>query len=118
MNPTTALQIIPKAMAYDVKIAWDFLLLILRDNWQSLLLLLFLVFFISIIKAMLGRWGTLGSLLYHFFYFGILFIIGLIWGPQVFIDDAFNLACAVILYPACYLLVGTILNKTGFLSTK
>jgi hypothetical protein len=62
---------------------------------------------------MMGRWGSLGSLLYNFFYFGTLYIIGLLWGPEIFVDDLFNAACAVVLYPACYLLVGYILERTG-----
>jgi hypothetical protein len=60
---------------------------------------------------MMGRWGGLGSFLYNFFYFGILLVIGLISGSEVFVDDYFNVACAIILYPICYVLSGMILDK-------
>lgn len=92
---------------------WDILILFLKAHWFAVMIALLIVFVVVTFKAMLGRWGSLGSFLYNFFYFGILFIIGLIWGPEVFVNDIFNAACAVILYPICYLLVGVILEKTG-----
>lgn len=92
---------------------WDGLQTFLIAHWLLFIGGLFLLFVIATFKAMMGRWGSLGSLLYNFFYFGTLYIIGLIWGPEVFVNDLFNAACAIILYPVCYLLVGWILDKTG-----
>ena len=45
---------------------------------------------------MLGRWGTLGGLIYNFYTSGLYSSL-LIWGPEMFVDDIFNAACAVIL---------------------
>jgi len=59
-----------------------------------------------------GRWGWLGSVLYNYLYFGTLFVIGLIWGPEIFANDYFEIAL-VILYIVCFSLVGVILTKTG-----
>lgn len=43
----------------------------------------------------------------------VLFVIGLIWGPEVFVSDLFKAACAAILYPV-YLVVGLIiLDRIG-----
>jgi hypothetical protein len=95
------------------RLLWSALLSFLAQHWLAAMGLLFLVFVFATLKAMMGRWGTLGSVLYNFIYFGILFIIGLIWGPEVFLNDFFKAACAVILYPICYLAVGIILDKTG-----
>lgn len=92
---------------------WDILLAFLLENWFWVLLALFILFIFVTLKAMMGRWGSLGSFLYNFLYFGILLIIGLIWGPEVFVDDYFNAACAVILYPICYVVTGMILDKMG-----
>jgi hypothetical protein len=94
-------------------ILWGILISFLKDHWLAVMIALLIVFIIVTFKAMFGRWGSLGSFLYNFFYFGTLFIIGLIWGPGVFVNDIFNAVCAVILYPICYLVVGIILEKPG-----
>jgi hypothetical protein len=96
-----------------VHIFWDILISLLEDHGFVAMIVLLIIFIVAIFKAMFGRWGGLGSFLYNFFYFGTLFIIGLIWGPEVFVNDIFNAACAVILYPVCYFIVGIILEKTG-----
>ncbi len=95
------------------RMLWNILTTFLSEHWLAVLLVLFVVFIAVTFKAMMGRWGSLGSFLYNFFYFGILLIIGLIWGPEVFVDDYFNAACAVILYPICYVISGMILDKMG-----
>lgn len=92
---------------------WNFLISFLSQNWIWVFLIIFGIFLFATFKAMFGKWGSLGSFLYNLFYFGILFIIGLIWGPEIFINDIFKASCAIVLYPICYLLVGAILDKTG-----
>lgn len=92
---------------------WGVLMGFLSVNWFWVLLVLFVLFIFVTLKAMMGRWGSLGSFLYNFFYFGTLFVIGLIWGPGIFVNDYFNAACATILYPICYVLVGVTLDKMG-----
>lgn len=98
---------------WAARMLWDILMTFLAENWLWVFLGLLAVFILVSFKAILGRWGSLGSFLYHLFYFGTLFVIGLIWGPEVFTEDIFNAACAVILYPICFLLVRFILDKTG-----
>ena len=92
---------------------WNALISFLVDHWISVLVLLAVILIIAIIKAVLGRWGMLGSVLYNYLYFGILFVIGLIWGSDVFASNWLTIAGTVILYPACYLTVRVILDKTG-----
>ncbi len=94
-------------------ILWSALMSFLKDHWLAVMGGLFVVFVIVTFKAMLGRWGSLGSFLYNFFYFGILLVVGLIWGPEVFLGDFFKAACTIILYPVCYFIVGLILDKMG-----
>lgn len=103
--------ILAKGMLDGVKLAWSWFLDILIKDWKFFMSVYFIVFFIATFEHMLGRWGLLGSVLYNSIYFGILFILGLTFGPQIFIDDIFNTACTVILYPAFYLIVGYILDK-------
>jgi len=92
---------------------WGWLLAYLAEHWLVIGLILFGVFVLVTIKAMFGRWGALGSFLYNFFYFGTLFVIGLIWGPEVFVSNWFGFFTALILYPVCYLLVRLVLDKTN-----
>jgi lipopolysaccharide export LptBFGC system permease protein LptF len=98
---------------FVTKACWDSVLSNLTQYWIQLAFILFVLFIILFIKAKLGRWGSLGSYLYNVFYFGTLFILGLIFGPGFFTSDYFKPLCAVILYPLCYWLVGRILIKLG-----
>jgi len=95
------------------RILWSALLSFLTAHWFAVLVAIFVIFVVALLKAMLGRWGSLGSFLYNLFYFGILFVIGLIWGSEVFVNNLFNAAVAIILYPICYFITGLILEKTG-----
>lgn len=95
------------------RVLWGMLTNFLSTHWLAVLLVLFVVFVAVTLKAMMGRWGSLGSFLYNFIYFGVLLIVGLIWGPEVFVGDYFKVACAVVLYPICYWVVGLILDKMG-----
>jgi len=72
--------------------------------------LAFLVFIIASVKAMLGRTGMLGSLLYHVFYFGFLAIIIWIKGLEIFLNPFIGLICFII-YTVCYWLTGIILQN-------
>jgi len=54
----------------------------------------------------------LGSVLYNYFYFGILFVITLIFGPDVFANDWFKIVLFII-YVVCFISVGKLLKKAG-----
>lgn len=103
------------ASKWFVQVLWSALITFLHEHWLTVLLLIFGVMVLALFKAMIGEWGMLGSLLYNLIYFGTLFIIGLIWGPEFFLNDFFNAFCAVILYPVCYKIVGLILKKLNFI---
>ena len=107
------LNAIEKGTLQAYRILWDALITYLSAHVIGVMLVLFVILVFAFLKAMMGRWGTLGSILYNIFYFGILFIIGLIWGPEVFASDLLNAMSAVILYPLCYMAVGMILDRTG-----
>lgn len=87
---------------------------LLLAHWFSLLLLLLFLFIVLFFEAMMGKWGAFGSLTYNTLYFGALLAVILIWGVEVLVGDFFNFACAVILYPVCYLITGKIIDKFGF----
>jgi hypothetical protein len=108
------LAAIGEAQKEAYKTCWDSLILVLKDHWCFALVLLLVLFLVSFFKAIFGRWGMLGSFLYNVFYFGILFLIGLIFGSDIFANTFFDIFLAV-LYIFCYSLVGIILRKMGFI---
>jgi len=93
--------------------AWDIFMSTIKEHWLLILSILLGLLIISIIIALMGRWGFFGSLMYNYLYFGFLFILGLIKGPEVFLNEYFEFFCVLLLYPVCYKLVGLILNKLG-----
>lgn len=108
-------ELIPNAIEQGTKQAaemlWSVALSLLADHWLLVMSIFFIILITATAKAMFGRWGMLGSVLYNLFYFGTLFVIGLVWGPGVFVSDNFNFACTAFLYPVCYFIVGLILKR-------
>jgi len=70
----------------------------------------FILLMVAMVKAMLGRTGQLGSLLYHLFYFGFIGILVWIYGLEIFFNSYFDLLCFII-YVVSYYLVGLFLKK-------
>lgn len=91
--------------------AWDIFMSTIKEHWLLILSILLGLLIISIIIALMGRWGFFGSLMYNYLYFGVLFILGLIKGPEVFLNEYFEFFCILLLYPVCYKIVGIILDK-------
>jgi len=106
-----------QAMGDGTKLAykwiWDALISVLKAHLFIVILAIIFIILIATIRSATGYWGMLGRVIYSLLYFSILFMIGLIWGSDVFANDLFKPLCAVILYPVCYLITGQILNKTG-----
>lgn len=74
------------------------------SSWKSILLLIVVV---VVTKLLSGR---IGSVIYDFFYFGILALIIAIWGWDIFFSAYFDIIYAL-LYPASYFLTGLVLQK-------
>lgn len=90
---------------------WDIGMTYLAQHWIAVLVGLFLIFMLALIRAFItGRWAMLGSVVYNYLYFGTLFIIGLIWGPELFANDYFKIVLAI-LYVVCFILTGQFLRK-------
>jgi len=105
------LQDINKAQLHDAQLFWSALLVLLARYWLPIVGFLLFMLLVAIAEALMGRWGMLGSILYHYLYYSILFIVGLIWGSSVFVSDFYHEACTLILYPICYFVTGVILDK-------
>ncbi len=92
---------------------WDALINFLVHDWLLVLGILTFFLVIAIIEFLTtGRWAMLGSVLYHYIYYGILFLIGLIFGPEIFTNDWADLLFFVV-YAISFTWVGIILSKTG-----
>lgn len=101
------------ATAKAFRMVWDVGMTYLVQHWIAVLVGLFAVFIFALVRAFVtGRWAMLGSVAYNYLYFGALFLIGTIWGPEVFANDYFKIVL-VILYIACFILTGKFLSKIG-----
>lgn len=90
---------------------WGLLIAFLKAHWVGVgeillgfLIVAFLVFLFT------GRWAMLGSVLNRYFFFGTLFIIGLIFGPQVFANTYFEIVW-VVLGLVVFIIIGKIFRK-------
>jgi hypothetical protein len=106
-----------KALDDGTKLAYKWIWTAIKDlvtqHWGMVLLVLVIILFVAFIEYLVsGRWALLGSVLYHYLYFGFLFLIALFFGSDVFANDWFKLVL-FITYLACFALVGKILTETG-----
>jgi hypothetical protein len=106
------LERIGEETAKAFRMFWDIGMTYLLEHWVAVISFLFAVLVYAIIRALMGHWWILGSVLYNYFYFGTLFLIGLIFGPEIFANDYFKIVLFLV-YITCYILVGKILKKTG-----
>lgn len=98
-------------MAYHMM--WDALIYFLIHDWMLVLGLLTFFLVMAIIEFFFtGRWTMLGSVLYNYFYYGILFLIGLMFGPEIFANNWVDLLLFVV-YAISFTWVGIILTRTG-----
>ena len=92
---------------------WAAIKQLLIEHWIAVTVILVLLLVTAIGRYLItGRWAMLGSLIYNYLYFGALLIIALIFGSDVFASDYFKIVL-VVLYIACFTLVGIFLRKTG-----
>lgn len=101
------------ATARTFRMFWDIGMAYLAEHWVSILVFLLAIFVVALIRAFVtGRWAILGSVVYNYLYFGALFSIGSIWGPEVFANDYFKIVLAI-LYILCFMFTGYFVRKIG-----
>lgn len=64
----------------------------------------------AVIKATFGRWGQLGSIIYHVFFLGILGLVIAIKGWEIIFDPIFDIIY-LLAYRFSYLITGLILKS-------
>jgi hypothetical protein len=67
---------IAQATAHWYRVFWDIFIAFLFQHWFATFIVLVAVFLYALARYLItGRWAVLGSVLYNYFYFGILFLI-------------------------------------------
>lgn len=106
-------QLFDNALKGAYRMMWDLLINFLTHNWLLVLGLLTLFLVLAIIELFLtGRWAMLGRVLYSYTYYGILFLVGLVFGPEIFANDWVALLLLLV-YAVSFVWVGVVLNRTG-----
>lgn len=106
------------ATAHTYWMFWEILLSFLAQHLLGALIALVAILgYAALLFIITGRWRVLGSVLYNYFYFGILFVIGLIGGPELYANDYFPII-ATIVYIISFSVVGLILLTTGIRTSR
>ena len=93
------------------RMIWSYLVEYLKVHWGFVIIALVSVLLFAIAEYFItGRWKTLGRVLYSYIYWGIVFVITLMFGPEVFANDWFKIVL-VLVYGLSFWLVGKILKK-------
>lgn len=104
---------IAEATIHTYRVFWEMLLSFLAQHWLGTLATLIAILAYAVVRYLItGRWRVLGSVLYNYLYFGILFTLGLIGGPELYANDYFPII-ATIVYIISFSIVGFILLTTG-----
>lgn len=95
------------------KILWSIFMEFLSQNWGWVIALLAMILVFAFVEYLItGRWTNLGSVLYSYIYYGILFIIGLIFGPEIFANNWIDLILFVV-YGISFIWVRGLLSRSG-----
>ncbi len=95
------------------RMAWNFIKEYSIEHWKFLALALVgILLFSFLIYLTTGRWAMLGSVLYHYLYIVFLLIMTVAFGPEIFANTFIDIILVVV-YVACFILVGSILKRTG-----
>jgi hypothetical protein len=90
---------------------WGILITFLKAHWLGVGEILLSLFGVALLIFLVtGRWAMLGSVLNRYFFFGTLFLIGLIFGPGVFASDYFEIVW-VMIGLIVFVIVGKIFKK-------
>ena len=104
-------NMIDDSTKHAYQIIWSYLILYLKQHWGFVIIALILILVFSFAKYMItGRWKTLGQVLYSYIYWGTIFVITLIFGPEIFADNWFKIVM-VLVYGFSFYAVGKIISK-------
>lgn len=108
---------LPNAIIWVSKLIWEAIKVFIHDNLMSITIILSLVLLYAVLRALMGNWRLLGSVLYKYLYWGSGLLIAFVWGPEIYASDYIDIILYVV-YLVCFTIVGIILRKSGFRKTK
>ena len=95
------------------RMIWSAIKELLIQHWGWVIVALVTILLIAILEYLVTRrWAMLGSVLYNYLYFGVLFIVALIFGSDVFASDWFKIVLFIV-YVVCFIAVGKFLRTIG-----
>ncbi len=107
------LNMIDQSQKQAYQMIWSAVIQLLMEHGGLVIGFLAFILLLAIFEYfMTRRWTMLGSVLYSYIYWGIIFLITLIFGPDIFANDWFKIVL-VIVYGLSFYLVGQILKETG-----
>jgi hypothetical protein len=107
------IQAFDDATVRGYRMIWDIFMVFLAQNYFWVIVSLIMVLGFAFLEYLVtGRWANLGSVLYSYIYYGILFLIGLFFGPEIFANVWIGLILFVV-YLISFFWVRGVLNNTG-----
>lgn len=106
-------QAFDDATVRGYRMIWDIFIAFLVQNYFWVIVSLIMILWFAFLEYLLtGRWANLGSVLYSYTYYGILFLIGLFFGPDIFANVWIGLILFIV-YLTSFFWVRGILNSVG-----
>ncbi len=92
---------------------WSELQKFIAEHPMFVILMLIGFFLLALLNYFTtGRWTMLGSIMYHYLYGGVLYLIAFFFGTDIFTNTWFDIFL-FILYIVCFTMVGKVLTKLG-----
>lgn len=109
---------IEEGTKHAYRMLWDVFIDLLISHWLLVLSFLGVILLAAFVRYVVtGRWAVLGSVLYSYFFWGTMFLIGFSFGPEVYANDYFPIV-SLVLWPISYLAAGSILWRIGITGTR
>lgn len=109
----TLFDSVEKGTIWAYRIIFDSIKKFIAINWKAFVIFLIVVLLIAVSDYLLTRkWRTLGRVLYSYIYWGTIFLIALLFGPEIFANDFVDILLFII-YIISFLFVGKLLKLFG-----
>lgn len=90
---------------------WNMAQEVISNHFWTIVMILGVIFLLALLNFIITRrWGWLGSVIYNYLYFGLLYIYTLIFGPDIFANDWIKVILFLV-YIICYTITGILLRR-------
>lgn len=106
----TLFDSVEKGTIWAYRIIFDSIRQFIIINWKGFVIFLIVILLIAVLDYLLtGKWRTLGRVLYSYIYWGIVAIIALLFGPEIFANDWIDILLFIV-YAISFFFVGRFLR--------